>query len=321
VDSKSFFQNCPGTIIALAGFHQRTAAAMLEQIFNTYFATTDLADKVVTVAEVADPAHRILRDVDTLSDISNIDIVLYLLSRSQLADLAVNLPFFVIDQTTDSTTGVPVVRNTHLNSQKTFYLGRDLNSYALANQTMASSKRAFPEDLQFSLPDLQVVGDWQRECAAAAAITALEFGFKPDLIQQALAAFAELPHHLDFIREVSGVKYYDDGVSVTPELATISIRTFNQPIVISAHKFPKELVKRQIIIPAPTTPESVKTTNDTTANASTLGISEPLVDYADTLADAAGLASIFALEGDTVLFAPAVPGINPEQFVMEVNKL
>jgi len=314
MDSKLFFQNCPATVIAIAGYGQRTTAAMLEQIFNTYFATTDLEDKVLTVATNADPINHVLRDVDTLSDISNIDIILYMLSDEQLTNLAVALPYLIIGQTTDPTTQVAAIRETNLSAKKTYYLGHDLNSYALANRTMTADKFAFPDDLPFRLPSLQVIGEWQHECAAAAALVAQDFQFAPELIRQALANFAELPHHLDFIREVNDVKYYDDGVSVTPELAAISIRTFKQPIIISAVEFPPHLVKRQILIPAPGQSLAVKREQP-------MGVGAPLIDYADSLADATSLASIFAVAGDTVLFVPAVAGLPIEEFVMEVNKL
>jgi UDP-N-acetylmuramoylalanine-D-glutamate ligase len=313
MDSKAFFQNCPATIIAIAGSGKKTTAAMLATIFNTYFATTDLGDKAHMVAETGDSAHNIARDLDVLSDISNIDIVLYILSDSQLEHMAVNVPYLIIGQTTDPNTNQAAIRSTNLVAEKAFYLGRDLNSYTLANRTMAPEKSAFPDDLPFKLTNLQVVGDWQHECAAAAALVATKFPFTPGLIQSALANFAELPHHLDFIREVNGVKYYDDSVSTTPELAVVSIRTFNRPVIISAVKFPDQLVKRQIIIPRGVVPGG--------APSQDVIVGDPLIDRADTLADATALASIFAENGDVVLFVPAAPNIPPEEFVMEVNKL
>ena len=313
MDSKTFFQNCPAQLIAIAGYGKTTTAAMLKAIFDTYFATTDLGDKVRVVAPAPIPEHHIPRDLDVLSDISNIDIVLYLLSDEQLEHLGVNLPYLIVGQTTDPNTGQAAVRTTNLNVHKTFFLGRDLNSYALANRTLAKFKHAYPDDLPFPLPALQVVGEWQHECAAAAAIVAGDFGFKPELIQGALAKFNELPHHLDFIREVKDVKYYDDGISTSPELALVSIRSFDKPIVISTYEFPDELVKRQIIVPV------IKPVEGIGASPSMVG--DPLVDRADNLADATELASIFAVPGDIVLYVPAVPGLSSEEFVMEVNKL
>lgn len=313
MDSKTFFQNCPAQIIGIAGYGSTTTAAMIKTIFDAYFATTNLTDKVHVVASSPIPDHHIPRDLDTLSDISNIDIVLYILSDEQLENLAVNLPYLVIGQTTDPNTQIAAVRSTNLNVNKTFFLGRDLNSYALANRTLARFKHAYPDELPFSLPSLQVVGGWQNECAAAAAIVTNDFGFKPELIQSALAGFNELPHHLDFIREVKGVKYYDDGVSTSPELATTSIQTFNKPIIISTQEFPDQLVKRQIIIPV------IKPTEGIGTSPSVVG--DPLVDRADNLTDATELASIFAVPGDIVLYVPAVPGLSSEEFVMEVNKL
>lgn len=299
MDSKTFFQNCPATIIGLAGEQRQTTAAMLAQIFRAYYATTDLQDRVHLVDQT--------NDHSVLTDISNIDLVLYALSDQQLAELAVNVPLLVIGQTTDPDTNQAAVRSTNLVAKQVFYLGRDLNSYQLAGRTLAEQKLAFPDDLPFPLPELQVVGAWQQECAAAAALVASRFDFAPELIQSALASFAELPHHLDLIREVGGVKYYDDSSSTTMESALISLKAFQQPIVISTREFPAELVKRQIIVGAIPTSEIVA--------------GAPLVDYVTTLTSATGIAAIYAQPGDIVLFVPADPSLTAEEFVVEVNKL
>ena len=70
---------------------------------------------------------------------------------------------------------------------------------------------------------------------AAAAIT-LVLAYDPsvtvDSIQNGLRAFNGLPHRLKFVREISGVRYYDDSIATTPGSAIAALRSFEQPKVI-----------------------------------------------------------------------------------------
>ncbi|MCB9819784.1 UDP-N-acetylmuramoyl-L-alanine--D-glutamate ligase [Candidatus Nomurabacteria bacterium] len=51
-------------------------------------------------------------------------------------------------------------------------------------------------------------------------------------IKSALKSFAGLPHHIEKVREVKGVTYYDDSFSSAPAAATAAIRSFNVPTVV-----------------------------------------------------------------------------------------
>lgn len=65
-------------------------------------------------------------------------------------------------------------------------------------------------------------------CAAIAATWGVTDGNVAG-IKKAIAAFTGLEHRLEFVREVRGVKYYDDSFSTNPETAIAAIRSFDAP--------------------------------------------------------------------------------------------
>jgi UDP-N-acetylmuramoylalanine--D-glutamate ligase len=61
-----------------------------------------------------------------------------------------------------------------------------------------------------------------------------------------LSTFTGLEHRLEFVRELNGVKYYDDSFGTTPETAIVAIKSFSAKVVILA-----ALIKAQILTPWP----------------------------------------------------------------------
>ena len=80
--------------------------------------------------------------------------------------------------------------------------------------------------------ELKLLGrhNWQNACAAATAVWQVQHSIEP--IRKVLTNFNGLPHRLEFIRELDGVKYYDDSFGTTPETAIVAIKAFEQPKVV-----------------------------------------------------------------------------------------
>ena len=72
--------------------------------------------------------------------------------------------------------------------------------------------------------------NWQNICAAVTAV----WQITPDVdaIVSVLKSFSGLEHRLEFVRELNGVKYYDDSFATTPETAIAAIQAFEQPKVL-----------------------------------------------------------------------------------------
>lgn len=70
------------------------------------------------------------------------------------------------------------------------------------------------------------------ENAAAAAMAATLAGAAKSDIVHVLRTFQGLEHRLHLVRDVSGVQYYDDSFSTTPETAIAAIEAFTQPEIL-----------------------------------------------------------------------------------------
>jgi UDP-N-acetylmuramoylalanine--D-glutamate ligase len=54
------------------------------------------------------------------------------------------------------------------------------------------------------------------------------------IIQKVIFSFTGLPHRLEFVREVNGVKYYEDSFSTTPETSVAAVYAFTKPVILIA---------------------------------------------------------------------------------------
>ena len=68
---------------------------------------------------------------------------------------------------------------------------------------------------------------------AACALTAA-LGVDVEPMAQAIREFKGVAHRLQLVREVNGVKYYDDSIATAPERLMAGVQAFNEPIVLLA---------------------------------------------------------------------------------------
>jgi len=81
--------------------------------------------------------------------------------------------------------------------------------------------------------DLKLLGkhNWQNACAAVTAVWRAGFT-DPEPLRKVLSEFSGLEHRLEFVRELNGVRYYDDSFGTTPETAMVAIEAFAQPKIL-----------------------------------------------------------------------------------------
>jgi UDP-N-acetylmuramoylalanine--D-glutamate ligase len=80
--------------------------------------------------------------------------------------------------------------------------------------------------------DVKLLGEHNLQNICAAATAVWQITQNADAIRQVLTTFSGLEHRLEFVRELNGVKYYDDSFGTTPETATVAMQVFSQPKVL-----------------------------------------------------------------------------------------
>lgn len=81
--------------------------------------------------------------------------------------------------------------------------------------------------------------NWQNAQAAIAA--ALVTGASVAAIEQAVSSFRGLQHRLEIVAEVDGRRYFNDSKSTTPEATVLALQSFDEPIVLLAGGYDKQI--------------------------------------------------------------------------------
>jgi UDP-N-acetylmuramoylalanine--D-glutamate ligase len=84
------------------------------------------------------------------------------------------------------------------------------------------------------LDELKLLGDHNHENICAALTAAWQVNEDVKAYRQVLSTFSGLEHRLEFVRELDGVKYYDDSFGTTPETLKVAIKSFPQPVILIA---------------------------------------------------------------------------------------
>jgi UDP-N-acetylmuramoylalanine--D-glutamate ligase len=164
------------------------------------------------------------------------------------------------------------------------------------------------EDIRrvFSLP-----GRANLSNLAAALAVARHFGVNDEQIKSCLPHFKPLPHRLEFVGQINGVRWYNDSKATTPQSAIAALESFDQPTIIIAGGYDKHLpfgqfgqkiaenAKAAILMgqTAPKIADAIRTTQYARRSAK--------VEFVNSLAQAVELAAKFAVAGDVVLLSPA----------------
>ncbi|MDK1117421.1 MAG: UDP-N-acetylmuramoyl-L-alanine--D-glutamate ligase [Anaerolineae bacterium] len=75
-------------------------------------------------------------------------------------------------------------------------------------------------------------GDHNRLNILAAIIIGYAAGLTLNTMVEAIDNFHGIPHRLEFVREMGGVKWFNDSTATTPERTQAAIRSFDEPIIL-----------------------------------------------------------------------------------------
>ncbi|PIP27230.1 MAG: UDP-N-acetylmuramoyl-L-alanine--D-glutamate ligase [Candidatus Moranbacteria bacterium CG23_combo_of_CG06-09_8_20_14_all_39_10] len=83
-----------------------------------------------------------------------------------------------------------------------------------------------------SLYDIHLRGGYNLENILSAIGAAFAMGVGLADIKKAVSKFSGIPHRLEFVRELDGIKYYNDTAATIPESAISGINSFSESVVL-----------------------------------------------------------------------------------------
>jgi UDP-N-acetylmuramoylalanine--D-glutamate ligase len=148
-------------------------------------------------------------------------------------------------------------------------------------------------------------GPFNRVNAMAAAGAALALRLQPESIEATLAEFRGLPHRLEFVRQKSGVSFFDDSKATNVDAVIHAISAVRAPVLLiaggtdkagsyAALRVPLQQKVRLLLLYGAAR-EIIRTAVDGTTR----------VECFESLREAVLAAAAAAVPGDTVLLSPA----------------
>jgi len=144
---------------------------------------------------------------------------------------------------------------------------------------------------------------------AAAIAIARYFGIDNDQIKNTLSTFKALPHRLELVEKINGVRWYNDSKATTPQGAIAALEAFDQPKIIIAGGYDKNLsfdeLGRKVCEHAKVAILIGQTAEKIADAIRSVGPSNTRIEMAASLSEAVKLANQLAVSGDVVLLSPA----------------
>ena len=117
----------------------------------------------------------------------------------------------------------------------TFSTEKPADLYADAQNIYYQGKALIP------LRELKLVGRHNVQNVLAAVGAALAAGVDQTLIYKAVIGFSGVEHRIEFVREVKGVRYYNDSKGTNVDATVTALKAFSSPVILLAGGFEKGL--------------------------------------------------------------------------------
>jgi UDP-N-acetylmuramoylalanine--D-glutamate ligase len=154
--------------------------------------------------------------------------------------------------------------------------------------------------------DLALRGRHNVYNSLAAAVAARVVEVRSDVMRESLRTFEGVPHRLEHVREVDGVRYVNDSKATNVNAVWYALESYSEPVVLIAGGRDKGNDYEKLI---PLVQKRVRALITIGEAAETihaqLGPHVQDAVVADTLADAVHLGHLLAQSGDVVLLSPA----------------
>lgn len=254
--TKYFFDNCKAKIIGVTGTKGKgTTCSLITAILKELVKNSEWPSRTVwLVGNIGNPC------IEALDKIAEDDIVVFEMSSFQLWDLekspSVAAVLRVDQDHLDRHYSLEDYHNAKSNIARhqteedyCVYYSKNENSERIGKMSKGT-KTTYPiartEKVEEILNALNIPGEHNQENLEA-ALSVVACFYKKDVndflndenvfnsIKTAIKNFEGLPHRIQFVRELNGVKYYDDNYSSAFPATDVAIKTFeNKPTILIA---------------------------------------------------------------------------------------
>ncbi|MDB5175469.1 MAG: UDP-N-acetylmuramoylalanine--D-glutamate ligase [Candidatus Saccharibacteria bacterium] len=110
--------------------------------------------------------------------------------------------------------------------------GRKIPFYSAPGAYMSDDKVVIDGQTICNTSDVRLLGVHNLQNICAAVTAAWQVTQDTAAMQSAITGFSGLEHRLELVRELDGIRYYDDSFGTTPETAIVALQAFEAPKVI-----------------------------------------------------------------------------------------
>lgn len=239
--TKYFFDHCPCPIIGVTGTKGKgTTCSFIKSLLDAF------GEDAYLVGNIGTPSIEILDNLKPTS------VVVYEMSSFQLWDLQKSPHIAVIGHIEPDHLNVHKDYADYLNAKANITRWQTADDYLIyysknpETTKIASTSTAHRIPYPYEVPadilaaiHLPGIHNQENTLAAIAAVASYknispdEFirGNKSQIIT-GLSNFHGLPHRLEFLRELNGVKYYDDNFSTNPSSTRVAVNAFPDSSIV-----------------------------------------------------------------------------------------
>jgi UDP-N-acetylmuramoylalanine--D-glutamate ligase len=162
----------------------------------------------------------------------------------------------------------------------------------------------------FALQNILLKGRHNLMNVLAACAIGMAAGFQADAVSRGIEGFQGVAHRLELVRELHGVRWYNDSIATAPERTAAAIRSFEEPIVLMLGGRDKNLPWVDLATLIRERVDHVVIFGELAGKiAPIIGGGDPYqrpftVNQCQTLQEAVDLANQAAESGNVVLFSP-----------------
>jgi UDP-N-acetylmuramoylalanine--D-glutamate ligase len=176
--------------------------------------------------------------------------------------------------------------------------------------------------------DIPLLGRHNVANVLAAVAAADAWGVSPEVTRRAIRGFPGVEHRLEFVRELRGVRFYNDSIATSPAATLAALAAIPNPIWLIAGGYDKGLpfqtlgeaivqrVKGVFLIG-----KTARQVADVIATARGAEVGSPRVTLCEGLREAVSAAYAAAMAGEVVLLSPACASYDQFRNFVERGRL